>query len=112
MKRGSIAALGSHYSIGLKAVDCVSGDSLGNEQVESESKEQVLKALGAAAVTLLIFSRVTARGQHVIARLGWMATALSTDRSWPGASRSVSRSTPTTPPPRQTRATPADPGRG
>jgi crotonobetainyl-CoA:carnitine CoA-transferase CaiB-like acyl-CoA transferase len=34
-------------------------------------------ALGAAAVTLLIVSRVTARGQHIIARLGWTVTALS-----------------------------------
>lgn len=34
-------------------------------------------ALGAAAVTLLIASRVTARGPYVIARLGWTVTALS-----------------------------------
>jgi eukaryotic-like serine/threonine-protein kinase len=49
MLLGSIAALGSHYSIGLKAVNCISGDSLGDEQAEAESKEQVLKALGDAA---------------------------------------------------------------
>jgi serine/threonine protein kinase/tetratricopeptide (TPR) repeat protein len=49
MLLGSIAALGSHYSIGLKAVNCVSGDSLGDEQLEVESKEQVLRALGNAA---------------------------------------------------------------
>jgi serine/threonine protein kinase len=52
MLLGSIAALGSHYSIGLKAVNCVSGDSLGDEQVEAESKEQVLKSLGDAATHL------------------------------------------------------------
>lgn len=34
-------------------------------------------ALGVAAVTLLILSRAMARGPHVIARLGWMVTALS-----------------------------------
>ena len=34
-------------------------------------------ALGVAAVTLLILSRVMARGPQVIARLGWMVTALS-----------------------------------
>jgi serine/threonine protein kinase/tetratricopeptide (TPR) repeat protein len=52
MLLGSIAALGSHYSIGLKAVNCVSGDSLGDEQVEAESKEQVLRALGTVASRL------------------------------------------------------------
>jgi serine/threonine protein kinase/tetratricopeptide (TPR) repeat protein len=52
MLLGSIAALGSHYSIGLKAVNCASGDSLGDEQAEAESKEQVLKALGDAAKQL------------------------------------------------------------
>jgi serine/threonine protein kinase/tetratricopeptide (TPR) repeat protein len=52
MLLGSIAALGSHYSIGLKAVNCASGDSLGDEQAEAESKEQVLKALGDAAGSL------------------------------------------------------------
>ena len=30
-------------------------------------------ALGVTAVSLLIASRTTARGQHVIARLGWVA---------------------------------------
>jgi serine/threonine protein kinase len=49
MLLGSIAAFGSHYSIGLKAVNCASGDSLGDEQAEAESKEQVLKTLGDAA---------------------------------------------------------------
>ena len=34
-------------------------------------------ALGVAAVTLLILTRVMARGPHLIARLGWMVTALS-----------------------------------
>jgi tetratricopeptide (TPR) repeat protein len=52
MLLGSIAPLGSHYSIGLKAVNCLSGDSLGDEQVEAESKEQVLRSLGSAASRL------------------------------------------------------------
>jgi hypothetical protein len=52
MLLGSIAALGSHHSIGLKAISCASGDSLGVEQAEADSKEQVLKTLGDAASRL------------------------------------------------------------
>ncbi len=49
---GSIAGLGSHYAIGLNAVDCQTGDSLGSEQVEADSQEQVLKALGQAVTKM------------------------------------------------------------
>jgi serine/threonine protein kinase/tetratricopeptide (TPR) repeat protein len=49
---GSIAALGSQYVIGLKAVDCQTGDMLAEAQKEASSKEAVLKALDAAAATL------------------------------------------------------------
>ncbi len=52
MLLGSIAPLGSHYAIGLKAIDCHSGDSLGNEQAEASSREQVLSAVGKAATRL------------------------------------------------------------
>jgi eukaryotic-like serine/threonine-protein kinase len=49
---GSISGLGSHYVIGLNAVNCQTGESLGSEQVEAESHEQVLKALGQAATKI------------------------------------------------------------
>jgi serine/threonine protein kinase/Flp pilus assembly protein TadD len=49
---GSIAALGTQYVVGLKAVGCVSGEVLGNEQTTADGKEQVLKALGQAAADL------------------------------------------------------------
>ncbi|MFZ0739619.1 MAG: tetratricopeptide repeat protein, partial [Candidatus Acidiferrales bacterium] len=46
---GSISSLGSQYVVGLKAVNCRSGDVLANEQATANGKEQVLKALGEAA---------------------------------------------------------------
>jgi tetratricopeptide (TPR) repeat protein/predicted Ser/Thr protein kinase len=46
---GSIASLGSHYVIGLDAVNCSSGDSLAREQIEANSREEVIKAVGRAA---------------------------------------------------------------
>ena len=49
---GSIASLGSHYAIGLKAVSCRTGDLLGATQAEAESREKVLQTLGEAAATL------------------------------------------------------------
>jgi eukaryotic-like serine/threonine-protein kinase len=49
MMTGSIAGLGSHYVIQLKAVNGQTGDTLAGEQVEVESKEQVLKGLDRAA---------------------------------------------------------------
>jgi tetratricopeptide (TPR) repeat protein len=52
MVTGSIAGLGSQYVIGLKAVNCNTGDVLAEAQVQSASKEAVLKALDAAAVSL------------------------------------------------------------
>ena len=52
MLTGSIAALGSHYVITLDAVNVRSGDSIGREQVEAESKEKVLTALGQASTRL------------------------------------------------------------
>ena len=52
MLTGSIAGLGSQYVIGLKAVDCDTGDVLAAAQEQAEGKEAVLKALGAAAVSL------------------------------------------------------------
>jgi eukaryotic-like serine/threonine-protein kinase len=49
---GSIASLGTEYVLGLKAENCRSGDLLAEEQVTASGKEQVLKALGEAAVEL------------------------------------------------------------
>lgn len=46
---GSIASLGSQYVIGLKATNCTTGDTLAAEQAQASGKEQVLKALDAAA---------------------------------------------------------------
>jgi Flp pilus assembly protein TadD len=45
---GSIASLGTQYVITLNAVNCQTGDSLAQEQIEASSKEQVLAALGTA----------------------------------------------------------------
>ena len=52
MLTGSIAGLGSEYVIGLKAVNCNTGDVLAEAQERAAGKETVLKALGAAAVSL------------------------------------------------------------
>ncbi|MGD0956070.1 MAG: serine/threonine-protein kinase [Candidatus Acidiferrales bacterium] len=49
---GSISSLGSQYVLGLKAVNCGTGDLLSDEQVTANGKEQVLKALGNAAARL------------------------------------------------------------
>jgi tetratricopeptide (TPR) repeat protein len=49
MMTGSIAGLGSHYVVQLKALNGQTGDTLASEQVEVESKEQVLKGLDRAA---------------------------------------------------------------
>jgi len=49
---GSIASLGSHYAVGLNAVNCQTGDSLGSAESEADSREKVLQALGQAATTL------------------------------------------------------------
>jgi len=49
---GSIVSLGSHYLIGLKAVNCQTGDSLGSAEVEVESREKVVQALSSASNTL------------------------------------------------------------
>jgi len=48
---GSIASLGSHYLIGLKAVNCRTGDSLGSTEGEAESREKVIKVLNDVANT-------------------------------------------------------------
>ncbi len=52
MLTGSIAGLGSQYVIGLKAVNCNTGDVLAETQEQAAGKEAVLKALDAAAIRL------------------------------------------------------------
>jgi len=52
MLTGSIAALGNQYVIGLKTVNCWTGDVLAEAQEQAAGKESVLKALDNAAVSL------------------------------------------------------------
>jgi eukaryotic-like serine/threonine-protein kinase len=49
---GAIGSLGSEYVLGLKVVNCRSGDALAQEQVTATSKEKVLDVLGEAATKL------------------------------------------------------------
>jgi eukaryotic-like serine/threonine-protein kinase len=49
---GSIGSLGSEYVVGLKAVNCQSGDTLAEELGTAASKEKVLDALGLAVSRL------------------------------------------------------------
>jgi eukaryotic-like serine/threonine-protein kinase len=48
----AIASLGSEYVLGLKAVNCQSGEVLAQEQVTASAKEKVLDALGGAVVNI------------------------------------------------------------
>ena len=52
MVHGSIAGLGSQYVVTLEAVNAANGNSLGQEQAQAGSKEQVLDALGKASSNL------------------------------------------------------------
>ncbi len=49
---GAIASLGNDYVLGLKAVNCQTGDILAQQQVTASSKEKVLAALSDAAKNL------------------------------------------------------------
>ena len=49
--QGSISSLGSHYVVGLRAIDCRSGETLADEQAQSARKEDVLNALGEIATS-------------------------------------------------------------
>jgi serine/threonine protein kinase len=46
---GSIASLGSQYVLGLKAVNCLTGDTIAEEQERATGKEQVLSTMDKAA---------------------------------------------------------------
>ena len=52
MMTGSIASLGNHYVVTLTALNGSTGDALAREQVEVDSKEQVLKLLDKAASSI------------------------------------------------------------
>ena len=54
---GSIASIGSEYVVGLKAVNCLTGDVLAQEQATASGKEKVLDVLGEAAGKLRAQSR-------------------------------------------------------
>ena len=43
---GSIGSVGTHYLIGLKAINCQTGDILASAQVEAANRDNVLKRLG------------------------------------------------------------------
>jgi len=45
---GSVASFGSHYMVGVRAMNCQSGDSLGSAEAEADSREQVVRALSDA----------------------------------------------------------------
>lgn len=45
---GSIVSVGNQYLIGLKAIDCQSGEVLANADAQAENRDRVLKALGQA----------------------------------------------------------------
>jgi eukaryotic-like serine/threonine-protein kinase len=49
---GSISSLGSQYVLGLRAVNCRTGDLLAEAQATAAGKEQVLDALGDAAAKI------------------------------------------------------------
>ncbi len=49
---GSISSLGSQYVLGLKAVNCRTGDLLSEEQATANGKEQILEALGTASTKM------------------------------------------------------------
>lgn len=49
---GSIAPVGSRYAVGVEAIACDSGESLGRALVEVDLKEQVLKALDRGATQI------------------------------------------------------------
>ncbi len=52
MLSGSVANMGSQYVLTLNAINCQTGDTLAQEQVQAASKEQVLTALGSAASSM------------------------------------------------------------
>jgi serine/threonine protein kinase/tetratricopeptide (TPR) repeat protein len=54
MLSGSLASIGNQYTLAVDAINCATGDSIAREQVEVDSREQVLPALGKAASSLRV----------------------------------------------------------
>jgi serine/threonine protein kinase len=63
---GSIAEVGSHYSLNLKALNCQSGDTLASIEAEADSREKVLHTLGEA-------------GDHLRAKMGESLASVERD---------------------------------
>ena len=42
---GSISSLGTHYALGLNAVNCQTGESVSRQEAEVESREKILQAV-------------------------------------------------------------------
>ena len=68
MLTGLIAGLGSQYVIGLKAVNCNTGDVLAEAQEQAADKEAVLKALDAAAVSFAPDRDESGTSRHIAVR--------------------------------------------
>jgi serine/threonine protein kinase/tetratricopeptide (TPR) repeat protein len=51
---GSISGVGTHYVLTVEAVNAQTGDALAREQVEADSKEQVIRKLGEATTRLRV----------------------------------------------------------
>ena len=49
---GSIASLGKNYVITLQAIACDGGATMAREQIQAQDKEQVLNAVGTAAMAM------------------------------------------------------------
>ena len=49
---GSISAVGSHYLIVIKAVNCQTGNTLSSGQAEADSREQILTVIQRLAISL------------------------------------------------------------
>ena len=49
---GTIGNIGSQYVVDVNAINCQNGDTLAHEQVQADTKEQVLGAVGKAASSL------------------------------------------------------------
>jgi hypothetical protein len=62
----SVGGLGSEYVLGLKAVNCQSGDALTEEQVTAASKEKVLGADAARLRALAAYKDFSASGETPI----------------------------------------------
>jgi len=51
---GSISAVGTHYVVGLNALNCRTGDDLASDQGEADSREHVFKALNELATKMRV----------------------------------------------------------